>query len=217
MIRTLPERPYKQHLRTALTLLLDLIVTAAILLSIYYFNYLVPHRFDTSHIVYNSAAVSDGSGALSASGSTGKETITYYIADVYTSNINCFRTYFAQDTYGAGYTEHLTKMSRDVHSILAMNGDSYCYNRQHTAGILIRNGTLYRSEPTTSDVCILYPVQSVQCVDCHRTGPCGCMVQHDVYLHYRSQHPDRNCTGTARQKTGGKAFAFICTHRQGNP
>lgn len=73
MIRTLPERPYKQHLRTALTLLLDLIVTAAILLSIYYFNYLVPHRFDTSHIVYNSAAVSDGSGALSASGSTGQD------------------------------------------------------------------------------------------------------------------------------------------------
>lgn len=87
---------------------------------------------------------------------SGKETITYYIADVYTSNINCFRTYFAQDTYGAGYTEHLTKMSRDIHSILAMNGDSYCYNRQHTAGVLIRNGTLYRSEPTTSDVCILY-------------------------------------------------------------
>lgn len=53
MIRTLPERPYKQNLRTALTLLLDLIVTTAILLSIYYFNYLVPHRFDTSHIVYN--------------------------------------------------------------------------------------------------------------------------------------------------------------------
>lgn len=73
MIRTLPERPYKQNLRTALTLLLDLIVTAAILLSIYYFNYLVPHRFDTSHIVYNSAAVSDGSGALSASGSTGQD------------------------------------------------------------------------------------------------------------------------------------------------
>ena len=72
MIRTLPERSYKQHLRTALILLLDLIVTAAILLSIYYFNYL-PHRFDTSHIVYNSAAVSDGSGALSASGSTGQD------------------------------------------------------------------------------------------------------------------------------------------------
>ena len=32
---------------------------------------------------------------------SGKETITYYIADVYTSNINCFRTYFAQYTYGA--------------------------------------------------------------------------------------------------------------------
>lgn len=87
---------------------------------------------------------------------SGKNKITYYVADVYTSNINCFRTYFGQNTYGTGYTEYLTSMSRDVHSILAMNGDSYCYNRQHTAGVLIRNGTLYRAEPTTSDVCILY-------------------------------------------------------------
>ena len=47
-------------------------------------------------------------------------------------------------------------MSRDVNSVLAINGDSYCYNRQHTAGVLIRNGILYRAEPTTSDVCILY-------------------------------------------------------------
>jgi exopolysaccharide biosynthesis protein/transposase len=87
---------------------------------------------------------------------SGTNKITYYVADVYTSNINCFRTYFGQNTYGTGYTEHLTNMSRDVHSVLAMNGDSYCYNRQHTAGVLIRNGTLYRAEPTTSDVCILY-------------------------------------------------------------
>ncbi len=86
----------------------------------------------------------------------GRDKITYYVADIYTSNINCFRTYFAQDTYGNGYTEHLTDMSRDVRAVLAMNGDSYCYNRQHTAGVLIRNGKIYRAEPTTSDVCILY-------------------------------------------------------------
>ena len=45
-----------------------------------------------------------------------------------------FRTCFSQDTYGSGFEEHLTKMSRDVQAVLAMNGDSYCYNHQHTAG-----------------------------------------------------------------------------------
>ncbi len=230
MIRALPQRPHKQFLFTALAILLDLIITAGILLSIYYFNYMIPYKFNTPNITMNHTLFPDGNGQttlpgagspiisggdpLSGTGGTltdknngasiqgntsssspstdlgskfadkfsdkvistansyqskdlsvtvtpyrlgsGKNKITYYVADVYTSNINCFRTYFGQNTYGTGYTEHLTNMSRDVHSILAMNGDSYCYNRQHTAGVLIRNGTLYRAEPTTSDVCILY-------------------------------------------------------------
>ena len=37
-----------------------------------------------------------------------------------------------------------------------MNGDSHCYNHQHTAGALIRNGTVYRAEPTSADVCVLF-------------------------------------------------------------
>ncbi len=207
---------------TLLALAVDIAVTAAILLSIYYCNYIVPHKFDIPNFSLNDSSFSsessqnqlprigdkkipDNSSANKNNGtseagnqeSSGADTslegkfadkfsdkvistansyrskdlsvtitpyelgsgmnkITYYVADVYTSNINCFRTYFGQNTYGTGYTEHLTNMSRDVHAILAMNGDSYCYNRQHTAGVLIRNGTLYRAEPTTSDVCILY-------------------------------------------------------------
>lgn len=86
----------------------------------------------------------------------GKDKVTYYIADVYTSNLNCFKTYFAKNTYGSGYNEHITDMSADVKAVLAVNGDSYCYNRSHTAGPLIRNGVLYRSEATTADVCVLY-------------------------------------------------------------
>lgn len=44
----------------------------------------------------------------------GSNRVAYYVADVYTTNIRCFRTYFSQDTYGSGFEEHLTKMSRDV-------------------------------------------------------------------------------------------------------
>lgn len=87
---------------------------------------------------------------------SGDKDTRYYVADVYTSNIDCFKTYFAQNTYGSGFTEKITDMSADVGAVLAMNGDSYCYNHQHTAGSLIRNGVVYRAEPTSSDVCILY-------------------------------------------------------------
>lgn len=224
MVQALPQKPHKRALRTALAVLLDLILAAGILLSVYHFNYMVPYKFDTagaaldnallettrtglssadSPIVYGrtsllgadsaspGGAAAQGSGAAgipSALGGkfadkfsdkvistadsyrsrdlsitvtphqtgSGENAVAYYVADVYTSDINCFKTYFGQDTYGTGYTEHLTDMSRDVQAVLAMNGDSYCYNRQHTAGVLIRNGTLYRAEPTASDVCILY-------------------------------------------------------------
>lgn len=87
---------------------------------------------------------------------SGDKDTRYYVADVYTSNIDCFKTYFAQNTYGSGFTEKITDMSADVGAVLAMNGDSYCYNHQHPAGSLIRNGVVYRAEPTSSDVCILY-------------------------------------------------------------
>ena len=230
MIRALLQKRYKRVLFITLAILLDLIIAASSLLAIYYFNYLIPHKFATPNIAFSNILVSNdnhqttlpGAGDTIISGESssfgqdgllpnknnggnlsgsadsssisaelsskfadkfsdkvistansyrskdisisvtpcqlgsGKYKITYYVADVYTSNINCFRTYFAQDTYGTGYSEHLTQMSRDVHSILAMNGDSYCYNRQHTAGVLIRNGTLYRAEPATSDICVLY-------------------------------------------------------------
>ena len=86
----------------------------------------------------------------------GQDQVTYYIADVYTSNLSCFKTYFAKNVYGSGFREHITDMSADVKAVLAVNGDSYCYNRSHTAGPLIRNGVIYRAEATTSDVCVLY-------------------------------------------------------------
>jgi exopolysaccharide biosynthesis protein len=86
---------------------------------------------------------------------SGDNTVTYYVADIYMADISCFQTHFAYDTYG-GYTQSLSNMSSEVGAILAMNGDSYRFNLKHLNGLLVRNGTVYRTNPTTADICVLY-------------------------------------------------------------
>ncbi|MDD3227983.1 MAG: phosphodiester glycosidase family protein [Oscillospiraceae bacterium] len=86
---------------------------------------------------------------------SGDNTVTYYIADVYIADISSFQTHFAYDTYGS-YKQSLSDMSSEVSAVLAMNGDSYCFNLKHLNGLLVRNGTVYRTNPTTADICVLY-------------------------------------------------------------
>jgi exopolysaccharide biosynthesis protein len=86
---------------------------------------------------------------------SGDNTVTYYVADIYISDISCFQTHFAYDTYGS-YKQSLSDMSSEVGAVLAMNGDSYCFNLKHLNGLLVRNGTVYRTNPTTADICVLY-------------------------------------------------------------
>ena len=40
--------------------------------------------------------------------------------------------------------------------MLATNGDSYSNNRHQDNGTIIRNGTVYRSQPSTEETCVLY-------------------------------------------------------------
>jgi len=88
---------------------------------------------------------------------SGSDTVTYHVADVYLADLNSFQTAFAGGEYSPdGQREHLDTMSRRVGAILAMNGDSYCFNRSHCNGLLVRNGTVYRNNPTTQDICVLY-------------------------------------------------------------
>lgn len=88
---------------------------------------------------------------------SGSDTVTYYVADVYLADLSSFQTAFAGGGYSPdGQREHLDTMSRRVGAILAMNGDSYCFNRSHCNGLLVRNGTVYRNNPTTQDICVLY-------------------------------------------------------------
>ena len=88
---------------------------------------------------------------------SGTDTVTYYVADIYMADLSSFQTEFAGGQYDAnGQREHLDVMSRRVGAVLAMNGDSYCFNRSHCNGLLVRNGTVYRYNPTTQDICVLY-------------------------------------------------------------
>lgn len=81
--------------------------------------------------------------------------IAYTLADIYIGDINCFKTAFAQDTFGVGYSEKLSDMSDRISSVLAVNGDSYNNNRHKDNGIIIRNGVVYRSAPTNVESCVL--------------------------------------------------------------
>jgi exopolysaccharide biosynthesis protein len=84
---------------------------------------------------------------------TGSATVTYYIADIYIADIECFQTAFADDTYGVGYTETVLAMDESAGAVLAMNGDYYGSSE---SGTVIRNGEIYRTADSDADVCVLY-------------------------------------------------------------
>ncbi len=79
--------------------------------------------------------------------------ITYYLADIYIRDITAFRSAIAQDTYGSGYRDSITDMAALNNAMIAINGDYYGNTNE---GVVIRNGVIYRANPTNCDVCILY-------------------------------------------------------------
>lgn len=82
--------------------------------------------------------------------------IAYLVADIYIRNINCLKSAFAQDTYGVGYSERISAISKRLRSVLAVNGDSYSNNRHKENGTIIRNGIVYRTKQSTEETCVLY-------------------------------------------------------------
>lgn len=81
--------------------------------------------------------------------------VSYVLADIYVGDITCFQTAFAQGTYGVGYSEKLSDVSREMKAALAVNGDSYSNNRHKDNGTIIRNGVIYRSSQTDAETCVL--------------------------------------------------------------
>ena len=86
-------------------------------------------------------------------GMTGRYPMIYYVADIYLTDITAFQSYLAKNSYGRDYVEPLLNLDAASGAILAMNGDFYGYQN---GGIVERNGTLYRDQETSGDVCVLY-------------------------------------------------------------
>ena len=82
-----------------------------------------------------------------------EENLTYYVADIYVRNIDCFQTALAENTYGSGFRDSIEDMAVLNNALLAVNGDYY---GNTTEGVVIRNGVIYRANPTDCDVCVLY-------------------------------------------------------------
>ena len=70
-----------------------------------------------------------------------EDSATYYIADIYVRNIDNFKTLFAQDTYGTGFSEKTEDMATRTNAIIAVSGDNY---GGRNFGVVIRNGELFR-------------------------------------------------------------------------
>jgi len=85
----------------------------------------------------------------------GREQITYYVANIYISKIECFQTYLAKGKYGSGKEEVL-----DMHiasgALLAMSGDYYNSANSTLRNVVIRNGHAYKVNNTSLEVCVLY-------------------------------------------------------------
>ncbi|MEG1547302.1 MAG: phosphodiester glycosidase family protein [Clostridia bacterium] len=81
-----------------------------------------------------------------------RDSITYYVADVWIRNISSFKTAFAKDEYGRGIHEQPVSMAHNNNALIAVNGDYY---GARDLGVVIRNGDVYRNSIST-DVCVVY-------------------------------------------------------------
>ncbi len=79
--------------------------------------------------------------------------ITYYLADIQVSDATELHTALAHDTYGVDIKDTLSDMAREHDAYFAVNGDYYGYRWD---GIVIRDGVLYRDEPTDRNCLVLY-------------------------------------------------------------
>lgn len=83
---------------------------------------------------------------------SGEDRITYYVADVKLSELSLLKSAFAKNTFGRNIIETTSAIAEDHAAVLAINGDYYGFRDD---GVVIRNGTLYRDEPTRDGMAIL--------------------------------------------------------------
>ncbi|MDQ0886655.1 hypothetical protein QFZ81_001743 [Paenibacillus sp. V4I9] len=75
--------------------------------------------------------------------------ITYYVADVETTDASLLQSAFAKNVFGRNITETTSEIASNHQAVFAINGDYYGFRND---GIIIRNGVLYRNDPAREAV-----------------------------------------------------------------
>lgn len=96
---------------------------------------------------------------------SGDSRVTYYVADILTSDARELKTCFAQDAYGENIYEWTSHMAQRSQAVLAVNGDCYGWRDD---GIVIRNGELFRDAPARTGLA-LYRDGQMECYDERQT------------------------------------------------
>ena len=91
-----------------------------------------------------------------------------YLADVTLTSARYLKTAFAEGTYGRNITASTSEIAAQCNAILAVNGDYY---GARTTGYVIRNGNLYRSEPSDREMLAIYPDGSFEIIVENETSP----------------------------------------------
>jgi len=82
---------------------------------------------------------------------SGSDKITYYVADVKLKDSSYLHSAFAKNEYGRNILETTSDIANNNGAIFAINGDYYGFRSD---GVLIRNGKLYRDEPTRTSAAL---------------------------------------------------------------
>ncbi len=81
----------------------------------------------------------------------GVDQIVYYVADVKLSSASRLRSGFAENKFGNNIIENTSEIAKRYDAVWAINGDYYGFRE---SGIVIRNGVLYRDDPTRTGLAI---------------------------------------------------------------
>lgn len=84
---------------------------------------------------------------------SGGDKITYYVSDIYVSNIKYLKTAFAYGEYGKNLRDRTLEIAQENNALLAISGDFYGNGE---TGLVIRNGVLYRDVMNDADLCVLF-------------------------------------------------------------
>lgn len=74
---------------------------------------------------------------------SGRDTVTYYVADVVIDDATDLRAGFSNNVYGTNIVADTSQIAQQYDAVFAVNGDYYGFRDD---GIMIRNGVAYRDD-----------------------------------------------------------------------